>query len=126
MLETKILLCDDSMLVRKKLSGALRGYGFTQLYEASDGEEAVEMCAKERPDIVLMDIVMPKKDGLEALKEIKQSNPSIHVVMASSVGTQSNLIQALKLGADNFLQKPIAAEDVVDIIKKLIDKRGDA
>ncbi|NHN33959.1 response regulator [Paenibacillus agricola] len=124
MYDLKILLCDDSLLVRKKLKGALAEQGFTQLFEAVDGEEAVAFCQTKQPDLVLMDIVMPKKDGIEALQEIKLHNPSIHVVMASSVGTQSNLIKALKLGANNFLQKPIAVEAIVDIAKKIIEERG--
>jgi two-component system chemotaxis response regulator CheY len=124
MYDLKILLCDDSLLVRKKLKGALTEQGFTQLFEAVDGEEAILFCQSEQPDLVLMDIVMPKKDGIEALQEIKQINPSIHVVMASSVGTQSNLIKALKLGANNFLQKPIEVQAIVDIAKQIIEDRG--
>lgn len=124
MYDLKILLCDDSMLIRKKLKGALAELGFTNLFEAIDGEEAVTFCRTEQPDLVLMDIVMPKKDGIEALQEIKIINPAIHVVMASSVGTQSNLIKALKLGADNFLQKPIQVEIIVDIAKKIVEDRG--
>ncbi|MEK3917636.1 response regulator [Paenibacillus sp. FSL H7-0331] len=124
MYDLKILLCDDSMLIRKKLKGALAELGFTNLFEAIDGEEAVTFCRTEQPDLVLMDIVMPKKDGIEALQEIKIINPAIHVVMASSVGTQSNLIKALKLGADNFLQKPIQVDIIVDIAKKIVEDRG--
>lgn len=124
MYDLKILLCDDSMLIRKKLKGALTELGFINLFEAIDGEEAVTFCRTEQPDLVLMDIVMPKKDGIEALQEIKIINPAIHVVMASSVGTQSNLIKALKLGADNFLQKPIQVEIIVDIAKKIVEDRG--
>ncbi|MCI3919217.1 response regulator [Paenibacillus sp. TRM 82003] len=126
MLETKILLCDDSALVRRKLSGALRGYGFTRLLEAADGEEAVATCAAEQPDLVLLDVLMPKKDGLEALKEIKKSHPKAIVVMASSLNTQSNLIHAAKLGADRFLQKPITAEAIIDILKTLPAKQDGA
>ncbi len=125
MYDLKILLCDDSLLVRKKLVGALKEKGFTRLIEASDGEEAVALCRSEQPDLVLLDIVMPKKDGLEALQEMKEILPDLHVIMASSVGTQSNLIKALKLGADNFLQKPITAEAVVDMIYTITGERGE-
>jgi two-component system chemotaxis response regulator CheY len=125
MYDIKIVLCDDSLLVRKKLRSALEEQGFNRLYEAADGVEAVELCLEEKPDLVLMDIVMPKKDGIEALQDIKRALPDTHIVMASSVGTQSNLIKALKLGADNFLQKPIAIEAILGIIQQIIDKRGD-
>jgi two-component system chemotaxis response regulator CheY len=125
MYDLNILLCDDSLLVRKKLKGALAEQGFTRLYEAADGEEAVVHCRTSPPDLVLLDIVMPKKDGIEALQEIKQIDPGIHVVIASSVGTQSNLIKAIKLGADNFLQKPVTVEAILEITKKIAEERGD-
>ncbi|TBL81567.1 response regulator transcription factor [Paenibacillus thalictri] len=125
MYDMKILLCDDSLLVRKKLKGALEEQGFTRIVEAVDGEEAVALCQTEQPDLVLLDIVMPKKDGLQALQEIKHNHPDIHVVIASSVGTQSNLIKAIKLGADNFLQKPITAQAIVEMIGKITGQRGE-
>jgi two-component system chemotaxis response regulator CheY len=121
--DLKILICDDSLLIRKKLKQALTERGFVHILEASDGIEAVETSRREQPDLVLMDIVMPNKDGLEALKEIKQINPGINVVMASSVGTQGNLIKALKAGASNFLQKPIPIEGVLDQLKKIDAER---
>jgi len=107
------------MLVRKKLKDALTDKGFTQLFEA------VALCLKENPDLVLLDITMPKMDGLEALQEIKMNNPSIKVVIASSLGTQANLMKAIKLGADNFLQKPIEIEAILDILHKISKQRGE-
>jgi len=125
MYDLRIVLCDDSMLVRKKLKDALTDKGFTQLFEAVDGEQAVALCLKENPDLVLLDITMPKMDGLEALQEIKMNNPSIKVVIASSLGTQANLMKAIKLGADNFLQKPIEIEAILDILHKISKQRGE-
>jgi two-component system, chemotaxis family, chemotaxis protein CheY len=122
----KILLCDDSMLVRKKLKNALIEKGYTTVLEASDGEEAVAVAREEQPDLVLMDIVMPKKDGIEALQEIKEINPNICVIMASSVGTQGNLIKALKMGAYSFLQKPITVEAVEEQLIKMSNERREA
>ncbi|WEK54897.1 MAG: response regulator [Candidatus Cohnella colombiensis] len=126
MYDLKILLCDDSLLVRKKMINALQERGFTQLFEASDGEEAISVCRAERPNLVLLDIVMPKKDGLEALVEIKELDPKIQVVMVSSVGTQGKLMQAIKLGAFSFLQKPVTIDAVIDVISKLGSERGDS
>lgn len=124
MKDLKILMCDDSLLVRKKLVNALKEQGFTQLLEAADGEEAIQLCEAHNPDLVLLDIVMPKKDGLEALEEIKRIRPETHVVMVSSVGTQNNLIRAIKLGAENFLQKPITVNDIISVAKKIKPERG--
>jgi two-component system chemotaxis response regulator CheY len=124
MYDLKILLCDDSLLVRKKLKDLLVKQGFTRIYEAIDGEEAIAFCEVEQPDLVLLDLVMPKKDGMQALEEIKRLNPAIYVVIASSVGTQNNLIKSLKLGADDFLQKPVAIESIMNITQKIIEGRG--
>jgi len=126
MLDLKILLCDDSLLVRKKVTTALTEAGFKHIFEASDGEEAVAFCKENRPDIVLLDIVMPKKDGIEALKEIKENDPDIYIIMASSVGTQSNLIKALKSGANTFIQKPVTKEAILDAVKQYLEERGDS
>ncbi|MFN0220265.1 response regulator [Paenibacillus sp. KR2-11] len=123
--ELSILLCDDSLLVRKKLKSALEEQGYTRIREAVDGIEAVALCREEPPQLVLMDIVMPRKDGIEALKEIKELDKGIHVVMVSSVGTQGNLIKALKAGADNFMQKPVTIEALNELIHKLAQDRSD-
>lgn len=119
----KILLCDDSLLIRKKLKDALEKEGFLHVFEATDGNEAIECCKQEKPDVVLLDIIMPNKDGLEALQEIKEINENTLVIMASSVGTQSNLIQSLKLGASNFIQKPITVEAVISTIHTSLNER---
>lgn len=121
-LNRKILLCDDSLLVRKKLKESLELIGFTNIFEASDGNQAVKFCENEKPHVVLMDIVMPNKDGLEAVQEIKEMNKDIVIIMASSVGTQKNLIKAIKLGADNFIQKPLVAKEVFEVIKKTLNE----
>lgn len=115
--ELKILVCDDSILSRKKLKDCLITLGCPDVFEASDGEEAVIQFEANKPDIVFMDIVMPKKNGIEALSEILAISPETTVIMASSVGTQSSLKDAIKAGAKDFLQKPIDNEQV----KKLIN-----
>lgn len=102
----KILLCDDSMTVRKKLIQSITNIKECEVIEAKDGQVAVEAYKTHSPDLVFMDIMMPVKDGLEALAEIVLSDPKAKVVMLSSVGTKSNLQRALKVGAVDFIQKP--------------------
>ena len=82
----KVLICDDSILARKKTKTALNQLGVTQIFEAADGEQAIAAYKEHLPDITLMDIVMPKVDGVAALKAILEVNPKAKVVMASSVG----------------------------------------
>ncbi len=114
--ELKVLICDDSILVRKKMSEILKAAGITEIYEAKDGVQAVEQFKANNPDLTFMDIVMPEKTGIEALREIKQYNPAAKVVMASTVGTQSNLTDAITAGAFEFLQKPVQDDDVYKIL----------
>jgi two-component system chemotaxis response regulator CheY len=116
----KILLVDDSVLIRKKLRSILEKCRCKDIFEAENGEKAIELVKLEQPDIVFLDIVMPDKDGIEALKEIKEFNPEIKVVMASSAGTQSHLRKAIELGAYDFIQKPVTLEAVANIIEKII------
>lgn len=115
-----VLICDDSPLIRKKLAEILKRVGVGKIIDAEDGEQAVETYRTENPDLVFMDIVMPKKTGIDALREIKSINADAHVVMASTIGTQKNLISAIKEGAFEFLQKPIREEDVLKIINMMM------
>lgn len=120
MKDLKILICDDSMLVRRNLKTHLAEKGCVQIFEAADGQQAVEKYKEHRPDLVLMDIVMPKKTGIEALKEIKAFDKGACVVMASSVGTQSKLKEAIVAGAADFLQKPFEPSAVERLIERIL------
>ncbi len=115
--ELKVLVCDDSILSRKKLKDCILALGCAETFEAADGEEAIAQYEANKPDLVFMDIVMPKKDGIEAVKEILKIDSSAKVVMASSVGTQSFLKDAIKAGAFDFLQKPFDPEQVKRLIE---------
>ena len=118
--ELTVLLCDDSPLVRKKLENVLKKIGVSSVIHASDGEEAVDKYKESKPDLVFMDIVMPKKSGIDALREIRGFDENARVVMASTVGTQSNLLSAIKEGAFEFLQKPVREEDILKVINRML------
>ena len=115
-----IMLCDDSPLVRKKLAEILARIGITKIIHTEDGEQAINEYKEKKPDLVFMDIVMPKKTGIEALREIRAFDSEAKVVMASTVGTQGNRIAAIKEGAFEFLQKPVKEEDVLKIINRML------
>ena len=114
--ELKVLVCDDSLLARKRLKDCIISFGCAQVFEATDGEEAIAQYNNNKPNLVFMDIVMPKKDGIEALKSILEIDRDATVIMASSVGTQSYLKDAIKAGAIDFIQKPIDNDRVKEII----------
>lgn len=117
--DLKVLICDDSALVRKQMNKIFSSQGINNIFEAVDGEQAVIKYAEVMPDVVFMDIVMPKKTGVDALKDIMSLNPAAKVVMASSVGTQANLKDAIENGAYDFIQKPLSEDSVVKILEKI-------
>ncbi len=82
----KILICDDSILARKQLKDTITKSGYENFLEASNGQEAIDLYKEHKPDLVFVDIVMPIKDGVEAIHEIREFDPSAHVIVVSSVG----------------------------------------
>ena len=114
----KILVCDDSVLARKQLMDAVNeiATGATFL-EGKNGAEAVALYKKEKPDLVFMDIVMPEKDGTEALSDITSFDKDAVIIIVSSVGTQEQLKKAIQLGAKDFIQKPFEKNQIREIIE---------
>lgn len=112
------MICDDSIFARKKMKNILALLGVNNVIEAENGQQAVDKYKAEAPNLVFMDIIMPEKNGIDALSEIKEYDSGARVIMASSVGTQKNLRDAISAGAYDFLQKPIEPADVARIFKK--------
>ena len=115
--DAKILVCDDSILARKSLCGILTNFGYNDINEVSNGEDAVNFCRDNKPDLIFLDIVMPVKDGVTATAEIMGFNPDSHIIIVSSVGTQTHIKEAIKAGAKDFIQKPVDQ----DLLKQIID-----
>lgn len=112
-----ILISDDSILARKQLKDVIsRHVDGVTFVEASNGEEAVEKYEEAHPDLVFLDIVMPKKDGIQATADIIALNASATIVIVSSVGTQSQLRAAIEAGARDFIQKPIDKNQVGKVL----------
>jgi len=116
-----ILIADDLQFIKLVLRDLLEKAGFRVVGEASNGEEAIELFLDKRPDVVLMDITMPKMDGLTALKKILKIDPGAKIIMCSALGQQTLIVQALKMGAKDFVVKPFRPERVVNSIKKILD-----
>jgi two-component system chemotaxis response regulator CheY len=121
--DLKVLICDDSILARKQIKDIISADGIPTFYEASDGQGAIDMYKEYKPDIVFLDIVMPKKDGNIAIEEIMSFDPNATIIICSSVGTQSLLKCALEAGAKDFVQKPIDPQQVLDIVNKFLEGR---
>lgn len=120
--EGKILICDDSVLARKQLKDIIAIVGEPTIFEASDGESAIEIYKAEKPDLVFLDIVMPKKDGNMAIEEIMAFDKDAIIIVVSSVGTQSQLKCALEAGASDFIQKPISKIYIMDVVNKYLGR----
>ena len=121
--DLKILICDDSILARKQLKDILLTLGTPSLYEATDGQSAIDRYKEVHPDLVFLDIVMPKKDGNIAIQEIIAFDPDATIIIVSSVGTQSQLQCALKAGAKDFVQKPIDAKQIIHVVERYTEGR---
>jgi two-component system chemotaxis response regulator CheY len=92
--------------------------------EAGDGVAAIAKYKDTHPDIVLMDITMPKMEGIEAVEHIVQDHPKACIVMVSSVGYQDNILSALQKGARHFVQKPVKPEAFYEIIRYVLSENG--
>ena len=116
----KILIVDDAAFMRKVIKDTLSKSGYTDLYEAVDGADAVEKYNEIQPDLVLMDITMPNMDGLEALKAIRGKDGSANVVMCSAMGQESMVIDAVRSGAKDFIVKPFKADRVLKTVTSIV------
>lgn len=117
----KILIVDDAAFMRMMVKDTLAKGGYTDVYEAVDGADAVEKFSEINPDLVLMDITMPNMDGLEALKAIKANSPDSAVVMCSAMGQESMVIEAIKSGAKDFIVKPFKPDRILKTVSGIID-----
>jgi two-component system, NarL family, response regulator LiaR len=117
----RVLLVDDHMVVRSGLSTVLSVFDDLKLVgEAGDGEEAVRVCEHLQPDVILMDLLMPKMDGVTAIKAIKTRWPQIQIIALTSFKEKEYVEGALKAGANGYLLKDVSAEELVNAIRKAV------
>lgn len=114
-----ILIVDDSKTSRRLLKGILEEAGHVIVGEAVNGEDGFLKYKELQPDVVTMDITMPKMDGIEALELIIHENPSAAVVMITAAGQKNKMVEAIKAGAKEFITKPFDDEVIVRIINEV-------
>ena len=117
----RVLVVDDAAFMRKMLSDALIAGGHEIVGEAGNGLEAVDRFQALKPELTTLDITMPEKDGLAALAEIMAIDPTAKVVMCSALGQETKVLEAVKLGARDFVVKPFQAERVLEAIGKALN-----
>ncbi len=115
----KILVVDDAVFARMKCVRLLTEKGFN-VDEAKNGAEAIEMYKTYHPDVVLLDITMPDMDGLSALKGIIDVDPNAKVAMVSAMGQRAMVMEALELGARDFVMKPFDTIRLMQAVEKLL------
>ena len=114
-----VLLVDDSKFMRSLLKNIITSNDFEVIAEASNGEEAILQYNMYKPDLVILDITMPKINGLTALKTIKQQYPNSIIIMCSALGQQSLIIEALSAGASDFIVKPFF-DNLISVLRKAL------
>jgi DNA-binding NarL/FixJ family response regulator len=120
----KVVLVDDHDLLRRGIRTMLESEGIDVVGEASDGSKVLELMEESLPDVVLIDVVMPNKDGIEATREIKDGFPNVGVVVLSGHDDQQFVFDALKAGASGYLLKTAELEDVVDTVQSVAKGEG--
>ncbi|MBI2570375.1 MAG: response regulator [Candidatus Schekmanbacteria bacterium] len=116
----RVLVVDDSLFMRRELKIILEKYGFALAGEANNGLEAIKAYKTSRPDVVLLDIVMPIMDGISTLRTIRELDPTACVIMVSSMSMQQKVVEAARAGAKQFVVKPFKEEQVVARIKQVL------
>ncbi len=116
-----ILLVDDEPHIRKYVSLILKQLGSPLLIEATNGEEAVAAYQRENPDLVLLDVNMPKMDGIETLRKLKELDPNCVVIMLTSLANRETIAQALELGAANYIRKDTPKDEISKSLAETID-----
>jgi two-component system chemotaxis response regulator CheY len=116
---SKIMIVDDAQFMRMRVNKLLTKHGY-DVIEAEDGEEAVQAYPSVKPDAVLMDITMPRKDGLAALTEIRRQDPRAKIIMLTALGQQGMVLKAMQAGARDFVVKPYDPERLMKTLRKTL------
>jgi len=115
----RILVIDDEAIVRVSCERVLRPEGY-DVVVTPKGTDAIELLEREKFDLVLTDLKMPDMDGLEVLKHIKEKWPEIIVIIITGYGTISTAVQAIKMGAYEYIEKPFTPEDILNAVRKAL------
>jgi two-component system chemotaxis response regulator CheY len=114
----KLLIVDDALIIRLRIREIALACGWDVVGEAVNGEQAVAMYRTLNPDLVTMDIVMPTMDGIEALRQIRESDPAARVCMVSAINQREKLAECIQLGAIYFIVKPFDRTRLIHLFEK--------
>jgi two-component system chemotaxis response regulator CheY len=114
----RILVVEDEKLITMQITRVLSRAGYDIVGTASDGEEAVRKANELHPNVILMDLVMPRVHGLEAIKEINGSLPEANIIVVTGLQSKSILVEALKAGAKDGIFKPFKEHELLEVVEK--------
>ena len=118
----RVLVADDASFMRQMIREIVESEGFEVCGEASDGVDAVDEFKRLHPDVVTMDIVMPRKSGIDAVRGIMAIDPGACVVMCSALGQETLVAEAIQAGAKDFIVKPFKPDAVIETLKRVLEK----
>ena len=116
----KLMIVDDSNIIRSKITRTLSQHHMEVVATASNGEEAISLFARTTPDVVTMDLTMPRMDGLECIRALRKLISRVHILVVSALADKATAIQALKEGAQGFLCKPFSESDLTEAMDELL------
>lgn len=119
----RTVIADDSAAMRGALREILERHGYRVVGEADNGLEAIRLCKEQQPELVTLDIIMPRMDGIQALRIIRSTFPLAPVVMVSAMTSMNKVVECAKFGAQHYIVKPFEEEKVVDVLRKLFPER---
>ena len=117
-MSVRILVADDAAFIREVLNQIIAKAGFELVGEATDGVEAVDLALKEKPDVIIMDIVMPNKSGIQATSEILEKLPNTKIIACTTEGQESMVFKALEAGCCDYVTKPFKVQQMIQVIVK--------
>ena len=121
-MKARVLIADDASFMRQMIREIIEPEGYEVVGEATDGIEAVARFDELQPDLVTMDIVMPKRSGIDAVKAVIENHPHACIVMCSALGQETLVMEALQAGAKDFIVKPFKPDNVVATLDKVLEK----
>src|SRR5512139_1928250 len=125
LMEKKVLIVDDEERVVQSIAGVLEDEGF-RVVKAKSGEEAIDVFQEEKPDVTLLDIWMAGMDGMEVLRRLRRMTPNCQVIMISGHATIATAMTAVKLGAFDFIEKPLSLDLLLMTIRRALDQQKES
>ncbi len=116
----KLLIVDDSSIVRRTIERHLDSESISEIYQAADGRQAMELFERHRPDFVTMDITMPEMDGLTCISRMMAIKPDTNLMVISALGDAATAIEAVERGANEYVFKPFSADDLNSALSNLL------